>query len=286
MPDNAASTSTRKVDRTIDTGSDDILADVGGSIATITLNRPDRRNALSDAMFSGMKTLLADFEQDDDVAVVVLTGAGGAFCSGGDVKGFNERGGEGGGTGKVDPARVDRQRTSQRDTVGKIYNYTKPVIAALPGAAAGAGLGLALSADVRIGSTRAVMATAFGGVGLSGDYGTTWFLDKLVGPAKARELLWWNEKLRADDCLKLGLLNWVVEEDELEAKTYELAAKLADGPRQCFNNMKQNLIKAQNADLFDAMDLEVQLHLECGITDDHREAVAAFVEKRPAVFKH
>lgn len=276
----------RKIDRTIDTGTEDILADVTDSIATITLNRPERRNALSDAMFEGLKKLLTDFETDDDVAVVVLTGAGSAFCSGGDVKGFNERGGEGGGSGEVDPARVERQRASQRATVGKIYAYEKPVIAALPGAAAGAGLGIALSADVRIGSTRAVMATAFGGVGLSGDYGTTWFLDRLVGPAKARELLWWNEKLRADDCLKLGLLNWVVEEDELEAKTRELASKLANGPRQCFNSMKKNLVKAQNADLNEAMDLEVQLHLECGITDDHREAVAAFVEKRAPKFTH
>lgn len=269
---------------TIDTGTADILADCTDGIATITLNRPDRRNAMSAEMTAGLTDLLKRFETDDEVGVLVLTGAGNAFCAGGDVKGFNERGGEGGATGEVDPQRVELQRQSQQATVGRIHRYAKPVIAALPGAAAGAGLGFALAADLRIGSTRAVMATAFGGVALSGDYGVTWLLNQLVGPAKARQLMFLGDKLRADDCLELGLLNWVVSEDEFEAKVREIALRLANGPRGCLARMKQNLITAQVADLDVSMHDEVQRHLECGVTADHREAAAAFVEKRPPVF--
>ncbi|MGH8153227.1 MAG: enoyl-CoA hydratase-related protein, partial [Rhodanobacteraceae bacterium] len=255
-------------------------------IATITLNRPERRNAMSRPMLSGLAKLLADFEADHDVAVVVLTGAGGAFCAGGDVKGFNESGGAGGSTGQLDPQKVDQQRAMQRATVGRMYTYSKPVIASLPGAAAGAGLGLALSADLRIGGPRTVMVTAFVGVALSGDFGTTWLLDKLVGPARTRELMWLSPKLHADECLKLGLINRVVPDEELEAKTYEIARTLANGPRGCIAKMKRNFVKVRSDDLFSSMDLEVQLHLECGVTDDHREAAAAFVQKRAPVFNH
>lgn len=269
----------------IDTGTQDLLAEITDGVGIITFNRPEARNALSADMFDVMPKLLNEWETSDDVGAVIITGAGGAFCAGGDVKGFNERGGEGGGTGEVDPARVDKQRANQKDTVGKIYTYAKPVIASLPGAAAGAGLGLALSADMRIGTPKTVMATAFAGVGLSGDYGTAWFLNQLVGPARARQLFYFGDRVRGEQLLDLGLINWLVGEDELQDKALELARTLADGPRGCFERVKANLVQAQNADLFDAMHDEVQRHLECGVTEDHREAVAAFVEKRKPVFR-
>ncbi|HEU0195798.1 MAG TPA: enoyl-CoA hydratase-related protein, partial [Nevskiaceae bacterium] len=261
----------KDVTHSVETGTQDILAAISGSVATITLNRPDRRNALSMPMLEGLAKLLADFEIDDGVAVVVLTGAGSGFCAGGDVKSFKEQGGVAGHSDTLDRRLIDRQRASQRATVGKLYTYAKPVVAALPGAAAGAGLGLALSADLRIGCSRTVMAPAFAGVALSGDFGTTWLLSRLVGPAKARELLWLNAKLRAEECLRLGLLNWLVADDELQAKTNEIAHTLANGPRGCLGKMKRNLLMAGTADLFSAMDLEVELHLSCGVTADHRE---------------
>jgi 2-(1,2-epoxy-1,2-dihydrophenyl)acetyl-CoA isomerase len=268
----------------LDTGTGDLLAGVADGVATIVLNRPDRRNALSGEMLTALARLLERLETADDVGALVITGSGSAFCAGGDVKGFSERGGEGGPSGQVDPAGVAAQRELQRATVGRLHAFARPVIAALPGAAAGAGLGLALAADLRIGSPRTVITTAFAKVGLSGDYGTAWLLRQLVGPARAAELMFLSDRVDADTCLRLGLLNWLVPEAELRARTAELAARLAGGPRLALRSMKHNLLLAGQAGLGDAMDVEVALHKECGVTDDHREAVAAFVEKREARF--
>ncbi|MQA95741.1 MAG: hypothetical protein GEV11_14215 [Streptosporangiales bacterium] len=272
--------------RTIETGTTDVLGEVTGGVGRITLNRPDRRNALSPAMLTGLASLLTEMEAADDVGAVLITGAGKAFCAGGDVKGFAERGGEGGGTSESVEARAERQLESQRATAGKIYSMAKPVVAVLPGAAAGAGLGVALAADLRIGTLRAVMVTAFAGVGLSGDYGTTWLLNRLVGPARARRMLFLSERVEAQECLDLGLLNWVVPAEELEEFSLGIARRLAGGPRPCLRNMKDNLVHAFDDDLDAAMAREVPHHLECGLSEDHREAVRAFVEKRDPVFRH
>lgn len=268
-----------------DTGTTELLAEVREGVGILTFNRPEVRNAMSTAMMAGLADLLADWQTSEDVGAVIITGAGGAFCAGGDVKGFNERGGEGGGSSEVAPERVDAQRENQKATVGRIYNYPKPVIGSIPGAAAGAGLGFALAADVRVGTPKTVMATAFGGVGLSGDYGVTWLLNQLVGPAKTRQMFFFNDRVRGEELLELGLLNWVVGADELDGKAFELAKTLADGPRDCYSRMKANLAEAPVVDLDAAMHAEVQRHLECGVTDDHREAVAAFVQKRTPVFR-
>lgn len=269
--------------REVDTGTTDVLASVDDGVGRIVLNRPQRRNALSDPMLDGLIRALDDFDLADDVGAVILTGAGSAFCAGGDVKEFAARGGEGGRGAVADPVRVAWQRGVQRGTVGKIHELSKPVIAALPGAAAGAGLGLALACDLRIGSANTVMVTAFATVGLSGDYGTAWFLRRLVGPAQARELLFLSDRVDAQRCLELGLLNQVVPPEELDAATTALARRLADGPRRALRGMKRNLVAAETLDLVQAMDIEVQLHLECGVSDDHREALAAFLEKRTPV---
>jgi 2-(1,2-epoxy-1,2-dihydrophenyl)acetyl-CoA isomerase len=269
----------------IDTGTGDLLAEVTDGVATITLNRPDRRNAMSRAMLGALADVLPRFESADDVGALVITGAGNAFCAGGDVKDFNDRGGEGGGASEVDQAAVAAQVESQRAIVGRLHGFTKPVIASLPGAAAGAGLGIALAADLRIGSPRTVLATAFAKVGLSGDYGTTWLLRQLVGHARAAELMYLADRVDADTALRLGLLNWLVPEDELPARTGELAARLADGPRLALRNMKHNLLFGADTDLDTAMVEEVALHKACGISADHQEAVAAFVQKRTPTFR-
>lgn len=266
------------------TADDHVYGEVADGIGTITLNRPDRRNALSDAMIDGLASLLTAMEESDEVGVIVITGAGRAFCSGGDVQDFDAKGGEGAGGTEVDQAAVEAQRQAQTATVGAIHRNTKPVIAAIPGAAAGAGLGLALAADFRIGSERAVIATAFGGVGLAGDFGVAWLLNSLVGPAKARELLMLNPRLAAQDALDLGLLNWVVPEDEFEARTRALAEQLANGPRQAFSSMKDNIIRAAEQTLEENMHDEVPLHKATGLTEDHIGAVRAFVEKRKPTF--
>ena len=264
--------------------ADDVFATVADGVLTITLNRPDRRNAMSDAMNVGLAGLLASGEADHSVGVIVLTGAGQAFCSGGDVQQFNDDGGEGKGSTVVDDRLVALQQQVQRDTVGRIYRMQKPVVASLSGAAAGAGLGLALAADIRIGSDRAVMATAFGAVGLSGDFGVAWLLQRLVGPARARQMLFLSTKLNARECLDAGLLNWLVGEDELVVRTREVAEDLAHGPRAAIASMKQNLIDAHELALEAAMDIEVVRHKETGLTEDHLGAIEAFVNKLKPVF--
>lgn len=268
----------------VDTGTADLLAGIDAGVGRIVLNRPDRRNAMSPAMVIALADVLGRFEGDDAVGAVLLTGAGPAFCAGGDVKGFAERGGEGGGTTVPRAERVRRQQDLQRATVGRLHGYPKPTVAVLPGAAAGAGLGLALACDMRIGSTAAVIATAFGRVGLSGDYGATWLLRSLVGPSRARRLLYLGERIDAATALEHGLLDWVVAPEELDAFATETVARLAAGPRMALAAMKRNLLDAETLDLTTAMDREVPRHLECGVSEDHKEAVQAFVEKREPLF--
>ena len=171
----------------IDTGTTDLLATLESGVLTLTLNRPEARNAMSGAMNEALRRQLAAAELDTAVKCLVLTGAGKGFCAGGDVKGMAERGDGTVGEFTIDEA-IHRQRVNQRGTAGKLFKMPKPTIAALPGAAAGAGLALALACDLRIMASNAILTTAFARVGFSGDYGGSYFLSQLVGSAKAREL--------------------------------------------------------------------------------------------------
>jgi 2-(1,2-epoxy-1,2-dihydrophenyl)acetyl-CoA isomerase len=274
--------------RALETGTEDLLAHVEDGVAVVAMNRPERRNALSGGMLSAMSAVLAVCESDPAVACVVLTGAGGAFCAGGDVKGMAD--GTGGGSTAVAGAdldsRIHAQRLSQRATAGRLYRMPKPTIAAIPGPAAGAGLSLALACDLRIAAEGAVMTTAFARVGFSGDYGGTYFLSQLVGTAKARELYYLSDRIDMKEALRLGLVNWVVPADQLHAETLKLAHRLAKGPRVAYRYMKENINRAATgADVEDCMDLEATHHVHAAATEDHREAAKAFVEKREPVFK-
>ena len=267
-----------------DTGTTDLIADLDGGVLTLTLNRPEARNAMSGAMNAALSEQLAWAELDPAVKVVVLTGAGNGFCAGGDVKGMDNRNAGGGEPTPIDEA-IHRQRVNQRATAGKLFKMPKPTIAALPGAAAGAGLSLALACDLRIMARTAIMTTAFAKVGFSGDYGGTYFLTQLVGSAKARELYFLSDRVNADEALRLGLANWVVEPDDLAARTREIAARLAAGPTVAYRYMKENLNRAMAGDVDDCLDLEATHHVHCGQTADHKEAARAFVEKRAPVFQ-
>jgi 2-(1,2-epoxy-1,2-dihydrophenyl)acetyl-CoA isomerase len=267
----------------IDTGTNDLLAHVEDGVAVITMNRPERRNALSSEMLDALARALAHCESDNAIAVVLLTGAGGAFCAGGDVKGMAAR--EGGSLADDIDARIHRQRLSQRATAGRLYEMPKPTIAALPGAAAGAGLSLALACDMRIAVEGAVMTTAFAKVGFSGDYGGTFFLTRLVGAAKARELYFLSDKIETAEAARLGLVNRVVAANALMPEALALAKRLAQGPRVAYRYMKENLNRAAGgAALGECLDLEATHHIHTGLTQDHREAAQAFVEKRAPKF--
>ena len=268
----------------VDTGTSDLLASLDDGVLTLTLNRPDARNAMSGEMTAALAGQLASAELDHAVKCIVLTGAGKGFCAGGDVKGMAARGDGTVGSNTIDGA-IHRQRINQRATAGKLFKMPKPTIAALPGAAAGAGLSLALACDMRIMASTAILTTAFARVGFSGDYGGSYFMTQLVGSAKARELYYLSDRVSADEALRLGLTNWVCAPDELAAKTREIALRIANGPTVAFRYMKENLNRAMHGDVDDCLDLEATHHVHCGQTDDHREASKAFVEKREPVFK-
>ncbi len=273
-------------DMEIKTGTEQLLARIEDGVATLTMNRPERRNALSNEMLEGLALALREAETRPEIRCVVLTGAGGAFCSGGDVKGMAEREPSGrSGAGAGLDARIHLQRLSQRETSGRIYRMPKPVIASLPGAAAGAGLALALACDLRIAAESAVLVTAFARVGFSGDYGGSLFLTQLVGSAKARELYYLSPRLDAREAERLGLVNRVVPDHSLGAETEALARRLASGPAVAYRYMKENLNRAAGASLEECLDLEATHHVHTGLTEDHREAARAFVEKREPVFK-
>ncbi|MFX3657800.1 MAG: enoyl-CoA hydratase-related protein [bacterium] len=275
---------------TIDTGidNDHLLAWEEDGVAVITLNRPEARNAMSGPMNAGLARALEHAETSASVRCVVVTGAGGAFCAGGDVKGMAS-GGDGGAGSPARASldeRIHAQSLNQRATAGRMFLMPKPVIASLPGAAAGAGMSLALAADLRIMADTAFITSAFARVGFSGDYGGTFFLTHLVGSARAREIYYLSDRVTAADCLRLGIANQVVPAAELEAATMALARRLADGPAVAYRYMKENLNRAaMGADVLDCLDLEATHHVHTGLTEDHREAAKAFVEKRQPMFR-
>ncbi len=270
--------------RTIDTGTDDLHATVDDGVATLTMNRPERRNAMSGAMNQALGRVLADVEVADDVGCVVLTGAGGAFCAGGDVKGMATGGDGGAGASTSYDAGVHRQRLNQRAISQRLYEMPKPTIAALPGAAAGAGMSLALACDLRYAVPNAVLTTAFAKVGFSGDYGGTWFLTRLVGSGKARELYYFSDKLTAQEAEHLGLVNAIFPAETFAADVAERASLLAHGPTVAYRYMKENLNRAVHGELGECLDMEAAHHIHTGGTEDHREAARAFVEKRAPTF--
>jgi len=272
--------------RTIDTGTETLIAEVDDDgVAVITMNRPERRNAMTDGMLRGLASVLADVELATDVRCVVLTGAGGAFCAGGDVKGFAEGGGAGATEGANWDEGVHGQRLSHRNTAGALHAMPKPTIAAIGGAAAGAGLSLALACDMRIALDTAVMTTAFAKVGLAGDYGGTWFLTQLVGPAKAKELYFLPERLDMATALSLGIINWTATAEDFDNEWRALATRLAAGPTIAYRYMKENINRSVTGELATTLDLEATHHRHTGTTADHREAAQAFVEKRDPKFQ-
>jgi 2-(1,2-epoxy-1,2-dihydrophenyl)acetyl-CoA isomerase len=267
--------------RELATGTEDLIARVEDGVAVLTMNRPERRNALSLEMLGALGRLLPAVEADPGVRCVVLTGAGGAFCAGGDVKGFAS----GAGLDGTFEDRVRGQQRAHRAVALALYELPKPTVAILPGAAAGAGLSLALACDLRYAADTAVLTTAFGKVGLPGDFGGAWFLTRLVGAAKARELFYFSPRLDAAEALRLGLLTAVFPAGELEKAASGLARELAAGPGSAYGYMKDNFTLAGDAGLAEYLDAEAIHQIRCRDTEEHREAVLAFVEKRAPRFR-
>ena len=382
--------------KSIDTGTGLLLAELRDGVATLTLNRPEARNALSDELTPALRRMILRLGRDPAVGALVLTGAGPAFCAGGDVKSMGRGRGPGAGPhpdpgltraetrvvedlaalglgpddrgfdttlailagaenlttdetlalaakvwnraphkgataariryvyrpGSRENTRLQRLRAKlgrgpgagpgpdpgpdpgsgsgakrspgeavlelqhrQRTLTGVLAALPVPTIAALPGPAAGAGLALALACDLRFAAASAFVTTGYARIGLSGDYGINWLLTRLVGTAKARELMFTADRVDAETCARIGLVNRVFPDESLRSETAAFAARLAAGPREAIALMKRNLDRALTSDFLSALDQEAELHVRAAGTEEHREAVRAFLEKRPPRFR-
>ncbi len=252
-------------------------------VAVITLNRPEARNALAPELTAALGRVIRWAGEDDDVGAVLLTGAGKAFCSGGDVKAMGARRDEQAPRSTHEQAFRDLQ-ARHRAIGGALRALRKPTLAALPGAAAGAGMALALACDMRMAATSAFLTTGYARIGLSGDYGIAWLLSRVVPPATARELMLTSRRVGADEALRLGLINWLVEDDQLQEAAFARARELAQGPGVALAYIKDNLDEALDIDHWTAIDREADRLLKTRSTEDHREAVRAFAEKREPHF--
>jgi 2-(1,2-epoxy-1,2-dihydrophenyl)acetyl-CoA isomerase len=251
----------------------EVQVDRRDTVLTITLNRPDVLNAFDDAMHAGLRAALDD-ARDGTVRAVVVTGAGRGFCVGQDVSAFTEGGDLG-----------DLLRRTYHPNILALRDLAKPVIAAVNGAAAGAGLSLAAACDVRIASSRAVFVPAFINIGLVPDSGATHFLTRILGPARALEWMLSGRRLTASEALAWGLVAEVVEPDDLPARAAELAATLAALPTAAIGLHKRLFDAAPLHSLEEQLELEAHLQAAAAATADFAEGVAAFRERRPPDFR-
>ena len=264
--------------------ADTVLYSVDGAVATITLNRPESLNAMNPEMLDTMFKVGQQAADDPSVRCVVITGNGRAFSAGGDVKAMAQPAPESGGGGGAVLSGVDNLR--QQEEISRLLaEMPKPTIAAINGVAAGAGLSVALSADLRIASDQSRYTTAFAKVGFSGDFGGTWLLQRLVGPMKAKELYFMSDVFDANRAFELGLVSKVVPHESLMDETMALARKLAAGPTLAYGRIKDNFNYGATASFADTLTREAQNMIASGQTADHRNAARAFVEKTEPVFE-
>lgn len=251
---------------------DTILYDKAGHRATVTLNRPEARNGITAVMLDELLEALEDAASDANLRVLILRGAGKDFCPGADVKAYAA--GKGGNSNPL---------TFHVSTI--LHEAPIVTVAAIKGACAGAGLGWASACDLRLCDTTAKFNTAFLDVGLSGDMGGTWFLPRIVGAAKARELYFLPGKFEAEEAARIGLVNRVVPEAEFEAALAALTTRLANSSPLALKGMKANFVESERMGLAEFITAETQRHSACGRSEDSREAFRAFVEKRKPVFQ-
>jgi 2-(1,2-epoxy-1,2-dihydrophenyl)acetyl-CoA isomerase len=264
----------------------DVEYEVADGVATITLNRPESMNTMGGELLPLTNAYLARAASDGDVRAVVLTGTGRAFCAGGDLRDMaaGNRGapGQAIGPGSVSRAITDlryHMRSSQL-----LREMPRITIAAINGACAGAGFSWACACDLRYAAESAVFNSAFLTAGLSGDFGGTWTLPRIVGPAKARELYLMPEKFRADEALRIGLVTAVVPDDEFAAFVRDKATRAASFAPLTAASIKANLNDADHVSFSEALDREADRHIRSGLTEDSREAAKAFLEKRAPTF--
>ena len=256
-----------------------ILEAKHGSVTTLILNRPDRLNALNNDLSTAINEAFTRIASDSSTHVVILTGAGRAFCAGGDLSAIGK------GRERGDATELAPILRSGMQAVLKMRTMPQPVIAAVNGPAAGAGMNLALAADIRIASEDAVFGQNFAKVGLFPDYGGTYFLPQLVGPSIAAEMFYLGDMIDAKTALRLGIVNHVVPGGNLEAEARALAEKIASGPQVAIRAVKQTLFARDQHALVEALEKEVEHQLKCFHSHDCHEGIRAFLEKRAPSFQ-
>ena len=222
---------------TINTGTEELLCTIDQRVAVITLNKPHKKNALGDILTPALRQTLLELEDHHEVGCIMLTGAGDAFCSGGDVSGMGPDASNGQPMTKEE--RIEKLTNAQKTLTQRLHEHPKITVAALPGAAAGAGLSIALACDLRVASENAFLTTAFSRIGLSGDYGSSWFLTRLIGLAQAKELFYLSERINAEEAKSMGLVNQVFPQASFREQALAYATKLANGPTQALSRMKK-----------------------------------------------
>ncbi len=260
--------------------SNDLIVEKNNQTLKLTMNRPERRNALSDDMLNKMLEELNKASFDNSIRAIVLTGSENAFCAGGDVKDMASR--------DEDANKNVQQRTRDlrrvMETARLLHQITTPTIALIPGPAAGAGFSLALACDIRIASESAKLTTAFAKVGFPGDFGGSYFLTQMIGTAKARELYYLSEVLSADKALEIGIVNKVIPDNKFFEESDKIVNQIATGPSIAYRYMKTNMNIAELGDLNQSLDNEAMHQTLCRFTEDHQNATKAFVEKKKPLF--
>ncbi len=256
-----------------------VLYEVEDGVGKVTLNRPERLNALNDELLDDLLRAIEAAGNDDQIRCLILTGSGRGFCAGGDMKGFSQ----------ADLRAIPRQSAVddlRRRTriVELLRDMPMVTIAAINGACAGAGLSIACAADLRFAATSAVFRSAFISSGLSGDFGSSWLLTRIVGAAKAREIVLLDERISSDDALAMGLVTAVFRDEELMTHVTDVAKRIRDSAPLAIRYTLQNLNEAPELSLSEALSREADRHIECALSQDALEAAEAFTEKRVPAF--
>ena len=270
----------------LDTGTRQLLSHIHGNIGIITLNRPESKNALSDKLTPALRKQIANLNNDNRVNSLIITGAGDSFCAGGDVKSMNSSSNDKGGWSKdlTEEEVIKDLQTKQMSLTHALYNFSKPTIAAIPGAAAGAGLSIALTCDFRFGNQNAFAIAGYGKIALTGDYGMSWLLPRIIGVSKAKNMLFSNKKILAKEGLDIGLFDNIIEGVNLLKATLEYANIISSFSPLALKAMKKNINNAYEISLEKSLNQEATELIRASKSNDHKEGIRAFVEKRKPNF--
>ncbi|MBF86669.1 MAG: enoyl-CoA hydratase [Rickettsiales bacterium] len=269
----------------LETGTRQLLAHIHGKVGILTLNRPEAKNALSDDLTPALRKKIAELNDDNRVTSMIITGSGDAFCAGGDVKSMNSSKNDKGWTEEKTEAETIKDLQKKQITLtSALYNFNKPTIAVLPGAAAGAGLSIALSCDFRFASDNAFAIAGYGRIALTGDYGITWLLTKLIGPSKAKDMLFSNRKVFAEEGLNIGIFDKIYSAKDLLKESIEYAKIIGSFSPVALKAMKKNINNSSEINLVEALDQEAVDLIKASKSKDHKEGIKAFVEKRKPQF--